>query len=865
MFKTLSVKAMSILLLMMFMMVSVMISREDVFAEKNDFKSHSILLISSVPQDFESFYKKIEGIKSVIDAAYIPMDIEFIGEDNAYNYAFIHNRLNKRAPYSAVVATDDKALRFVHSNRESLFKDVPLVFTGIKNELLIKASLSAPLCTGVLETIDIESNLKNAVEWMPHTSRFVSISSSTNMGLKLKHQFLSHASNFPNQTFESLDTSQMTLDAVFQKIGSYEEGTVILLFGLSTDYKGHDISFSEMLMRIRESASVPVFHVYEKGIGEGLLGGTVISYYYQGVSVGSLLLDVLNRTSGESIAQVVSSPNIALYDRERLDYFGIKWSLLPKDTIFVNVPKSPIYKYRWFFIIGLPIFLLQTFFLLFIVHSSNTQRKMQKALIQSKYELMKNNETLEKVNQELVISLEEVELRGKRIHSLVYYDEVTGLHNRYSMTTFLEYALNERNENEQVAVFFFDIDNFNAVNDTYGHDFGDAVLKMIGQALKKYELPATRVGRFGGDEFMIILKGENIEADVMSLIQGIKQLFDGLVVYDNHTLYLSVSIGVTKAPDHGNTVNTMIKKADLALFEAKKLGKNRHVFYSDDLERQITSRMPVQTALKEAFSNREFYVVYQPYFDLESNTIVGFEALLRWDRIKTFDIGIQEMIACIEGMGMIVEVGDWVMTEACAFIQRMNKASDRTYTVSVNVSPVQLLSIGFTERLVQLLQIYQIKPEYLCLEMTETVMIQSLEKGVNILNHLKNQKFKIAIDDFGTGYSSLKYFKLLPMDILKLDKSFIDQVESSVYDKNLVQAMVNLSHQKGITVIAEGVETERQRKVLIDLGCDRGQGYLRSKPVLEENIIQLLEMERLEYDIIKHSEKLKSEADYEYL
>lgn len=553
---------------------------------------------------------------------------------------------------------------------------------------------------------------------------------------------------------------------------------------------------------------------------------------------------------------------------ERVAYFkaySYETGQFTEDTTFNNVPDSPIYKYRWFFIIGLPIFLIQTVLLILLVRSFRSHKRMERELQASRCELIKNNEALEVINKELTASFEEIELRGKRIHDLVYFDEVTGLHNRYSMSAFLECELSALKGRSQLAVIFFDIDNFNTINDTYGHDFGDDVLRSIGSLLKKLESPTIRVGRFGGDEFMIILRGGNLGGKVMALIDQIKLTFDNVLTFDQKNLFLSASIGVSKAPEQGKTAKALIQKADLALFEAKKSGKNRHIFYSDGLEKGLGEKVNVQTALKKAFSAGEFYVVFQPYFELETNKIVGFEALLRWEKLQSFNLTVEEMISHIEEMGLIVEIGDWVMTESCAFIQKVNAKMQDQFTVSVNVSPVQLMNIGFTERLVQLLQIYNIKPEFLCLEMTETVMIRSVEKGANILKHLRDQKFKIAIDDFGTGYSSLKYFKLLPMDVLKLDKSFIDHIDTSVYDQNLIQAMITLSHQKGIAVIAEGVENLRQKDVLILLGCDRGQGYLHSKPMREEKVFELLENEGALCGIIENGKKIKSEADYEYL
>jgi len=443
-------------------------------------------------------------------------------------------------------------------------------------------------------------------------------------------------------------------------------------------------------------------------------------------------------------------------------------------------------------------------------------------------------EELASVNQELSASFEEIEIQDHKIQELIYSDLLTGLHNRFSITTIIEKGIADFDQ-ELKAIIFIDVDNFKYINDTYGHDIGDKVISQTGKTLKNHETEHITIGRFGGDEFLIFAEGYRLRSEVVKLLEEIRDGFKDPVVVDDKKFYLTVSIGVTVCPDHGVDRNELIKRADMALYKSKNTGKNKYTFFDTTFDEGLERRITLQNAIKEAMLNNEFYLNYQPYVDSTTTKLKGFEALIRWNSDTLGQVSPFELITVAEEMGVIVEIGDWIIEEALIFIKEVNKSRTDKLTISINISAVQLLSKDFVDRLLGITNAIGINLNEICLEMTETVLIDSYTRSGKALQLLSNFGFGIALDDFGTGYSSLSYFKELPVTHLKIDKSFIDEISHSRFNKELVKLMSVIAHTKNIEVIAEGVESEEQFEILKDLQCDTIQGYYFSKPLSRQD------------------------------
>jgi len=436
------------------------------------------------------------------------------------------------------------------------------------------------------------------------------------------------------------------------------------------------------------------------------------------------------------------------------------------------------------------------------------------------FEVKRERDKSERLLKEKTLAYNEINDNYKRIsaqadqiNQLVYVDSLTGLKNRLAITEHIESLLYLK---EHVGIMFLDVDNFKFINDTYGHDLGDRVIHSTGKILEQFEDDYLEAGRFGGDEFLIVMSG----CDAMALeskAREIREAFIPPVLIDDKKFYLTISLGLALYPEHGKTHMELIKKADLALYEAKDAGRNRTKMYYLQMDEALEDKLTFQNAIKSAFSNEEFYLEYQPYYDATSDKIVAFEALIRWKSLDYGYVNPYKLITEAENMGIIIDLGEWIFRQACIFAREI---SGYDYKVSINISMIQLSSHDFCERLLEIANDYNVSTDKIILEMTETVLIDSIEYGVDNVEKLRQAGFCIALDDFGTGYSSLSYLKSLPVSVLKIDKAFIDHIHEDEFDKAFVKTIIHLAEFRSLTVVAEGVEYKEQLDTLMALGCN---------------------------------------------
>lgn len=445
-----------------------------------------------------------------------------------------------------------------------------------------------------------------------------------------------------------------------------------------------------------------------------------------------------------------------------------------------------------------------------------------------------------KAYEELESLNEEIRVQGSKIHDLIYIDSVTGLKNRFAINNRIDELIEAKSEFNNIAIMFLDIDDFKYINDTFGHEVGDKVIKATGEFLSNLETDNISVGRFGGDEFIIVLKSLNMNDELDVFLNKLQETFEEAIVIDTNKFHLSASIGVTRYPEHGTTKEDLIKKADQALNQAKESGKKQFVLYDESINIAFEQKIHLQRRIKTASVNKEFYLNYQPYISSETNEVEGFEALIRWDCIGSENVSPFELIRNAEEMGLIIEIGEWVIEEACRFIKDINARRDKSMSMSINISIVQLMYNEFYEMLIEIVNRIGVSPKDINLEITETVLLDSIEKGVTIIDQLKSYGFGISLDDFGTGYSSLSYFKKLPVTILKIDKTFIDEIVGDYYNKELIVTLVKIAHNRDVRVTAEGVENLEQLDYLRSVGVDMIQGFYYSKALSEEEAIKFL-------------------------
>lgn len=423
---------------------------------------------------------------------------------------------------------------------------------------------------------------------------------------------------------------------------------------------------------------------------------------------------------------------------------------------------------------------------------------------------------------------------------LAYYDSLTSLPNRVLLMDKLNDALKAANANkENGAVFFVDLDNFKRVNDTIGHDCGDKLLQSFANAVSNILEPNTTIYRMGGDEFSILMHNVERKEEIIQTCNNIIGICKLPFQIDEKQIYTSVSIGVALYPDHGMDSNLLLKNADTAMYKAKDLGKNRYEFFDSNMSEEVLKKSKIEKALRNALVNNELELYYQPQIDCKTIKIQGMEALLRW---KSNDLGFIspiDFIPIAEETSLIIQIGEWILKTACF---QAKDWLDKGYSLgimAVNVSIVQLQHTEFLNTVKNALKESKLPPEFLEIELTESVLMQCLDYNIDILNKLRQLGINVALDDFGTGYSSLSYLRVLPINNLKIDKSFIDSIHLSYKDKSVVSGIIQLAHKMNLNVVAEGVEWEEQFSLLQSMNCERVQGYFFSKPISADNIKNL--------------------------
>ena len=428
----------------------------------------------------------------------------------------------------------------------------------------------------------------------------------------------------------------------------------------------------------------------------------------------------------------------------------------------------------------------------------------------------------------------------KKISYMAFYDTLTGLPNRASLNLHLEKNIKKAHSGEATGIILsIDMDDLKSVNDNFGHSLGDSIIITAGKYIVAAVGEKAFVARSGGDEFVIVLSGQYSRLEVARIadkvLDAVCQEYEILIEH----LHMSASIGIVVYPDDGNSVEDLLKKVDIAMYAAKKAGRNCWRFYQPIFLHEAHEKMMLTNGLRRALERGELSLHYQPQLTVEG-TVIGFEALLRWNSSEHGLVSPIRFIPVAEESGLILPIGQWVLQEACQFAKRLANMGKGTIHVAVNISPKQLMTDDFVDTVRRSIAGAGIAPEQLEIEITESVLIKSMEDSICKLDQLRNLGVMLSLDDFGTGYSSLTYLRRLPVGVLKIDKSFIDNIICDQTQLQLVGSIINLGHTLGLTIVAEGVESMGQLKSLIQFGCDRIQGYIFSRPIPEEEAIKFL-------------------------
>ena len=418
---------------------------------------------------------------------------------------------------------------------------------------------------------------------------------------------------------------------------------------------------------------------------------------------------------------------------------------------------------------------------------------------------------------------------SKKLLDTAYIDILTGLYNRNKfLDDIADLTAQAQFNGTKLGLLLIDIDNMKIINDYNGHTAGDEVLKKSAEILKRFSKNIIKAYRFGGDEFLLAIKNCSSMDSITNVCDTVFESFN--------SEQIKFSGGIAVYPDDSEEPEDLLRFTDIAMRRAKKDGKNRITNFKPEMQRVFIQKLNMQAKMSAALLNSDFYLVYQPQFDIKTGDLRGFEALMRWHDKELGDIGPAIFIPLAEETGMILEIGDWVLNTAFCTLKNWQQKYSFKGIMSINISPMQLKQPNFIENIRNLLIKYNLNPDAVEIEITEGIMIENMNEAIEELNSLKNIGLRISLDDFGTGYSSLSYLQVLPLNTLKIDKSFITGItEKNGIQANITNSIITMVTKMGLQTIAEGVEKNEQLQILKEFNCHIVQGFLRGKPMLEQN------------------------------
>ncbi len=811
----------------------------------NSEKQKKVLFINSHTFGRVAFSEHVGAIRLALESEGVIIDVEPLKSEDVLDEEYremlrkqFEYTLNNSGPYDLILADGEQAMDFLLEEKP-LLGDTPIVFFDVDSQNKVEDYIEISNVYGVSQSVDFNKNINLIKRLFPGTDTVVCLSDDTIMGREAVKNFYEEGEKFPNLNFKEINLSNVPLDDALVEISSYGKGTVFLAVYLVEEFSSSTFDSYDFERGILSATDRPIFTIYDTNLGDGFIGGYTVSFFNQAEFAGEIALSILSEgfVEGENgETNLFYLQNEVIFDYEALNKYGLSENALPENSILMNKPIDFFEENKSLFLTIISVIIILIMFVMYLWLSINNKKRIEKELNKKSTELIESNENLISANRELNRFIEEIEHKNRKIHELVYVDPLTGNNNREAIFKIIGDWVSR--EELYCCVAFIDIDNFKFINDSFGHDFGDTVIVETCARIMRIDDKDFEFGRFGGDEFILIKRFDDNE-DVGKFLNSIITLFSEPLMVGENSLFVSLSIGASLYPYHGTSEVELIKKADLALYVAKNSGKNRAVIYTDSMSQGIEDKMLFQSKLREGFSDSEFHLVYQPYFSISEQDYVGVEVLLRWHSGDLGYVSPLRLVSEAEEMGLINEIGLWILEESCKFAVKINEKIDRKITISINISSIQLVHPNFIENVEKIIESTGVDPGLLCFEITESVMVKFTEHNMNILSAIRDMGICIAIDDFGTGYSSLGYFKYLPARVLKIDKVFIDWIDKNPIDKMILDLIIKLAHKKGLIVTAEGVEHQEQVEFLSEIGCDLIQGYYYAKAGREEEVLKL--------------------------
>lgn len=866
-----------------------------------------------------------------------------------------------------IMTTDDVALEFALRHRNEIFSAAPVVYSGVHPFAADRLTYGYTNVTGFYENIDAEGTVRLMVDLNPNLKEIYLLFDNSESGLITKVP-VEVAARRVRPDIKVYPLNEFDYNEITRILYSLPPDAAVLVTTYSSDAKGNTREPERYLKLFTEFSQAPVYVLYNFLLGNGAVGGSVISGRQHGEEAAKLGQRILLGEQATDIPFIDKQISSTIVDYRQLLRYQLPPEKVPAGSAFINRPLSFYEQYKQaIWVVGTTFCLMAIYIISLTINIRRRRRAeaelkrtnadlgaMYEEVLASQEELVDQYQALSAAQLALqeseerhklslagandgiwdwdiagdevflsercaeMLALESQKIQGledylrstvppadrdrvlKNLHNhlegktpyyscehriktpagtkwiltrgkalfdtggqpvrmagsltdiaerkrneeainyLAYHDALTGLANRVALNDKLQAVVAGRRTGKlEGALAFIDLDNFKVINDTFGHTHGDRLLVAFSTLLQQLDGGRHFIARVGGDEFVILAEGVCGKDELTAFADKVVNIFDKPLTVEETTLYITASIGITVYPGDGATVEELLKNADLAMYKAKELGKNRYVFFDKPMGEIVRHKTTMERNLREALASGEFELWYQPIINVESGKIVGFEALVRWRREDTL-IMPGDFIKIAEETGLIMAIGDWVLASACAFAASLRREGHHDFSVTVNLSVVQLLRSDFVGWVRQTITAAGLPPASIGLEITESVLIESFEANIGKLTALRDLGVKIYLDDFGTGYSSLKYLQHLPVDIVKIDKSFTAGLTAGPTERDFIGPIIALARQAGLQVVAEGVETEYQYDKLIKYDCDFVQGYFFSRPVPADKVAGLL-------------------------
>ncbi len=740
-------------------------------------------------------------------------------------------------PPDAIIATGEKALSHALSLRTALGGPIPVIHAGVPLGAAYRESQYEQQVTGIPEILDIAGTAALMKALQPALQQAAILHDGSGNGLTVLEEALP-VFDALGVAVTGIDTGQLSDTALRDQLARLPTGSAVLLAS-DTLPPGKQtmqpLAYADM---VATASPVPVYSLLACHLGNGVVGGSLLDPTEEGTRCAALALRVLAGQAVGDLASQASTAFVTRFDWKALQRLHLNPSRLPRNVRYINRPGEFFRTYR------LPVTLAGISFIgllafgLFMARSSRVQRHATLALKEREHALEALNERLRVSEEQLRHRNADLIAQEDKILHMAYHDTLTGLPNRTMLRDMTEGAIvRSRRENIRIGFYFIDTDNFKLINDSFGHPVGDQLLIQVARRLEALQetLAELSVARLGGDEF-VLLRPLNGEAMLEETADSILEVFGMPFSIGELSLYLSCSIGVVLCPDQADNFEDLLRNADTSLYHAKATGRNRFVVFDRVIHQNVMVLSQMHQQIREAQKNNEFRVYYQPKC-LPDGTVRGFEALMRWQSGSGDFIPPGRFIPAAEETGVILPLGDMVLRESCRFVKRLRNGELPDMTVSVNVSVIQLTGSGYLERVLRILEEEGVPRDAIVLEITESVLMESIDANVSRLEAMKAAGLRLSLDDFGTGYSSLTYLTHLPIEELKIDKSFIQQLDTGSVNASILSTVITLAGHLGLRTVAEGVETAAQRDFLVAHHCDLMQGFLFSPALPREEAI----------------------------